>query len=85
MKRTNPLWIAISLLAATLALAACEPARDQIVDTVEPMSTAAEDVKMAPSTEETSTSTDPAMAGDPAPTTTETAMETAAQQNTRTQ
>jgi hypothetical protein len=85
MKRRNPLWIGAALVTATLALAACEPAREQIVDTVEPLSTAAEEVKMAPATGETAASTDPSMAGDPAPTTTETALETAAQPNTRTQ
>jgi hypothetical protein len=63
----------VSLMA--LMLIGCEPARENIVDTVEPMSTAPEGVKMAPESEESV----------PPPTATETATETAAQPNTRTQ
>lgn len=67
--------LALAVSVAALTLTGCEPARENIVDTVEPMSTASEGVKMAPSTEPVPLS----------PTTTETAMETAAQPSTRTQ
>jgi hypothetical protein len=68
---------AVAVSALALLLTGCEPAREHIVDTVEPMSTASDGVKMAPESEQ------PAPLAPP--TATETATETAAQPNTRTQ
>ena len=69
---------AATILAASgiaVLLTACEPARENIVDTVEPMQTSTDAVKEAPGTEHEA----------PPVTATETATETAPQPTTRTQ
>jgi hypothetical protein len=78
--------ILIAAAAVAALFAACEPARENIVDTAEPMQTDApaahEGVKEAPAT---GTDVAPAPGDTAIPTATETASETAAQPTTRTQ
>ena len=78
MKGFNKAWPVLAMFAIALTVIACEPARENIVDTVEPMSTASEGVTMAPESEAPATATS-------VPTATDTATETAAQPTTRTQ
>lgn len=70
MERHNRVWAALGASGIALMLLGCEPARENIVDTVEPMSTASEDGEMAPGTEEASPTESSA------PTATETATQT---------
>lgn len=75
MKRMNAARTLLATSGFAILLTACEPARENIVDTVEPLETSTEAVKEAPGTEHES-----------APVTaTETATETAPQPATRTQ
>lgn len=75
MKGTNAAATILAASGIALLLAACEPARENIVDTVEPLQTSTDAVKEAPGTEHEA----------PPVTATETATETAAQPATRTQ
>ena len=93
MKRV--LTMAAAAVFAALLLG-CEPAHENIVDTAEPLDTAHQGVKEAPGVGENAPPGDTASTATtapppatttavPPPTATETATETAAQQNTRTQ
>ncbi|HSN68476.1 MAG TPA: hypothetical protein VLV48_04485 [Thermoanaerobaculia bacterium] len=75
MKRISSARTLLAASGIALLFTACEPARENIVDTVEPLETSTDAVKDAPGTEHEA----------PPATATETATETAPQPATRTQ